>query len=173
MWTSLSSTAFLLALSTTSATAFVKSGASISRPHLSHAVGQWRLATVPTRLASSTKTYLDTPKTLPEFANKKEYMKYMETVSVLPKGFSIGTADGTFVSKEAPGLGNLKIRGTVIYLTEGATEHWAAVFTQNKVRITVRVERMHFHRLDQTFDQARVTHNLPLYIVFSFLVLPL
>ena len=141
MWTiSLSSAALFLALTTTSATAFVKSADSAlvigpPRHHHHHRMFHprgWSLATIPTRLAS-TKTDLDTPKTLPDFANKKEYMKYMETVSLLPKGFSIGTADGTFVSKEAPGMGDLKIRGTVIYLTEGATENWAAVFTQNKV----------------------------------------
>jgi hypothetical protein len=58
----------------------------------------------------------------------------MESVAGLPKGFATGTADGTFISKEAPGMGNLKIRGTVIYLTEGPTTNWAAVFTSNKVR---------------------------------------
>jgi hypothetical protein len=31
-------------------------------------------------------------------------------------------------------LGNLPIRATVLYLTEGPTENWAAVFTSNKVR---------------------------------------
>jgi hypothetical protein len=31
-------------------------------------------------------------------------------------------------------LGKLKIRATVIHLTEGPTENWAACFTSNKVR---------------------------------------
>jgi hypothetical protein len=36
----------------------------------------------------------DTPEVLPEFADKKEYMEYMETVSSLPEGFAVGTAKG-------------------------------------------------------------------------------
>ena len=76
----------------------------------------------------------DTPVELPSFGSSDEYLAYMEGVSALPKGFAIGTADGTFVSEEAPALGNLKIRGTVIQLTEGPTENWAAVFTKNRVR---------------------------------------
>ena len=75
----------------------------------------------------------DTPETLPEFANAEDYLKYLGTVSQLPLGFATGTADGTFISVEAPGLGNLKIRATVIQLTEGPTENWAACFTSNKV----------------------------------------
>ena len=75
----------------------------------------------------------DTPEILPDFASKDEYLQYMETVSALPKGFATGTADGKFVSEEAPALGNLPIRGSVIHLTEGATDSWAAVFTKNKV----------------------------------------
>lgn len=81
----------------------------------------------------STKTPTDTDLVLPEFANAEEYLAYMEQASSLPKGFAIGTANGEFVSVEAPALGKLKIRGTVIYLTEGATDNWAAVFTSNKV----------------------------------------
>ena len=77
--------------------------------------------------------YGDTPETLPAFADADEYLKYLDKVSALPKGFACGTADGTFVSVEAPSLGNLKIRGTVIYLTEGPTDSWAACFTSNKV----------------------------------------
>jgi len=82
-------------------------------------------------LRSST-TSADTDIILPEFANVDEYLAYMERVSALPKGFAIGTADGQFISEEAPALGKLKIRGTVIYLTEGPTDNWAAVFTSNK-----------------------------------------
>ena len=77
---------------------------------------------------------VDTPETLPEFADVDEYLAYMDTVSQLPKGFATGTSDGTFISVEAPGLGNLKIRATVIQLTDGPTENWAACFTSNKVR---------------------------------------
>jgi glutamate N-acetyltransferase / amino-acid N-acetyltransferase len=74
----------------------------------------------------------DTPVTLPEFENKEAYMEYMQGVSALPKGFATGTASGTFVSEEAPALGNLPIKGTIIHLTEGPTDNWAAVFTSNK-----------------------------------------
>lgn len=76
----------------------------------------------------------DTPVDLPEFANADEYLAYMESVSALPRGFATGSGEGTFVSKEAPSLGNLPIRGTVIQLTEGPTESWAACFTSNRVR---------------------------------------
>ena len=74
----------------------------------------------------------DTPVELPEFASKEEYMKFMEGVSGLPKGFATGTAKGTFISPEAPLMGPLPIKGTVIHLTEGPTDNWAAVFTSNK-----------------------------------------
>jgi hypothetical protein len=83
---------------------------------------------------SATQVSKDTPETLPEFPNVEAYLEYLETVSQLPKGFATGTADGTFVSVEAPGLGNLKIRATVIHLTDGPTDNWAACFTSNKVR---------------------------------------
>jgi hypothetical protein len=76
---------------------------------------------------------VDTPEILPSFASQEEYLAYMEQVAALPKGFATGTAGGKFVSVEAPGLGPLPIRATVIVLTEGPTEHWAAVFTKNKV----------------------------------------
>ena len=75
----------------------------------------------------------DTPEILPEFANVEEYLEYMGTVSKLPLGFATGTADGGFISVEAPALGKLKIRATVIKLTDGPTENWAACFTSNKV----------------------------------------
>lgn len=77
----------------------------------------------------------DTPETLPDFKTAEDYLKYMESVSALPKGFSTGTADGTFVSVEAPSLGNLKIRGTIIYVSSGPTDNWAACYTSNKVRL--------------------------------------
>lgn len=81
---------------------------------------------------SATVTSKDTPAVLPEFASAREYLAYMETVSDLPKGFATGSAEGTFVSVEAPALGKLNIRGTIIYLTGGGTDNWAAVFTQNR-----------------------------------------
>lgn len=46
----------------------------------------------------------DTPEILPEFADKKEYMDYMETVSSLPEGFAVGTAKGvSYYSSENEG----------------------------------------------------------------------
>lgn len=44
--------------------------------------------------ASSQLFASDTPEVLPEFADRKEYMEYMETVSSLPEGFAVGTAKG-------------------------------------------------------------------------------
>ena len=85
----------------------------------------------PAAAAASAK---DTPVQLPDFTDKESYLAYMESVASLPQGFATGTADGKFVSVEAPGMGPLPIRGTVIHLTEGPTESWAAVFTKNKVR---------------------------------------
>lgn len=76
----------------------------------------------------------DTPVLLPDFGSRPEYLDYMESVAALPQGFATGTANGQFTSVEAPGLGPLPIRGTVIHLTNGPTESWAAVFTKNKVR---------------------------------------
>ncbi|CAB9508452.1 protein ArgJ, mitochondrial [Seminavis robusta] len=85
-----------------------------------------------TRQNAATEVSQDTPATLPAFENKEAYMEYMEGVSALPKGFATGTAKGTFISVEAPAMGALPIKGTVIHLTEEATENWAAVFTSNK-----------------------------------------
>lgn len=95
----------------------------------------------------------DTPLELPEFSSSEEYLTYMETVSALPQGFSVGTAKGKFVSVEAPALGELPIKATVIHLTEGPTDNWAAVFTQNKVCICIGVEGLVFSRwIDSTFS---------------------
>jgi hypothetical protein len=76
----------------------------------------------------------DTPTTLPEFENTEAYMSYLATVAALPKGFATGSASGKFVSVEAPAMGKLPIKGTIIYLTEGPSDNWAAVFTSNMVR---------------------------------------
>ena len=95
------------------------------------------LTAVSSSSASSTNNSNDndTPVTLPAFASAADYLAYMATVATpLPQGFAIGTADGTFTSVEAPNLGALPIRATVIHLPDGPTEAWAAVFTQNQVR---------------------------------------
>ena len=75
----------------------------------------------------------DTPEVLPDFSSAEEYTTYLETKAALPKGFATGTGAGKFVSVEAPALGKLPIRATVIQLTEGPTDNWAAVFTSNMV----------------------------------------
>jgi hypothetical protein len=75
----------------------------------------------------------DTPTVLPSFTSKEEYMTYMEQVSALPQGFASGTANGQFISVEAPNMGPLPIRATIIHLTNGPTQSWAAVYTKNKV----------------------------------------
>lgn len=105
---------------------------------------------------SSTKK--DTPQTLPDFASNDEYMKYMTSVSELPEGFAVGTAKGTFVSEEAPNLGNLPIKATVIHLPDGPTENWAAVFTTNKVCIFL-TQCCLLHLLDSTL-------TMPLFLQF-------
>lgn len=112
-----------------------------AHPHPSTAflltLGPTTTITTPTsqqHFTSLGTTSNDTPETLPEFPNVDAYVQYLETVSQLPKGFATGTADGTFISVEAPGLGNLKIRGTIIQLTSGPTDSWAACFTSNRVR---------------------------------------
>ena len=61
----------------------------------------------------------------------------MKAAGKLPSGFAVGTATGTFVSVEAPSMGKLPIKATVIHLTEGPTDSWAAVFTSNKVCLIV------------------------------------
>lgn len=74
----------------------------------------------------------DTASELPCFETKEEYEKYLLDASALPKGFATGSAIGKFIPEEAPMKGYLPIKGTVIYLTSGPTNNWAAVFTQNK-----------------------------------------
>lgn len=122
--------ALLFAITTTSSAAFAPSlaGKSVTR-HISSSSSQ---------LWSASFVSQDTPVQLPEFASKADYLEYLETVSALPKGFAAGSADGTFVSVEAPAMGKLPIRATIITLTEGATDSWAAVFTTNKVRVCVQ-----------------------------------
>ena len=74
----------------------------------------------------------DTPRELPQFTSKEEYMDYIMKASGLPLGFSTGSAIGSFVPDEAPGMGSLPIKGTIIHLTDGPSDSWAATFTQNK-----------------------------------------
>jgi hypothetical protein len=131
MWSMLYSKALFVTLTATSAAAFARSGPSHARvfsvlPRGGSTSGSSNLY--------STTSATDTPTLLPDFASKEEYLTFMEGVSALPKGFATGTAKGTFISAEAPLLGNLPIKGTVIYLTEGPTDNWAAVFTKNRVR---------------------------------------
>ena len=83
--------------------------------------------------ALSSLTSADTGVSIPEFLNQDEYMAYLEQVSALPNGFSVGVANGEFIPEEAPSMGKMRIRGTLIYLTEGPTDNWAGVFTKNKV----------------------------------------
>jgi len=75
----------------------------------------------------------DTDSILPSFNNLEEYTSYLKSAGQLPSGFAVGTATGEFVSVEAPAMGKLPIKATVIHLTEGPTDSWAAVFTSNKV----------------------------------------
>lgn len=74
----------------------------------------------------------DTHSELPSFKSKEEYEKYLLEASGLPKGFATGSAVGAFVPEEAPSMGSLPIKGTIIHLTGGPTDNWAAVFTKNK-----------------------------------------
>ena len=88
------------------------------------------------RKPSSSSTSLraaDTDSILPTFSNKEKYTSYLKSAGQLPSGFAVGTATGEFVSVEAPAMGKLPIKATIIHLTEGPTDSWAAVFTSNKV----------------------------------------
>lgn len=92
-------------------------------------------ARVPSSSLRTTAITQDTPETLPVFENSEKYVEYLKSVSALPKGFATGTGQGKFVSPEAPSMGELPIRGTIIQMTEGPTESWAACFTSNKVSL--------------------------------------
>lgn len=65
-----------------------------------------------------------------EFASEAEYLAFLEKDGALPAGFRVGTAPLTFVPVEAPDLGELAMRLTVICADE-PTESYAAVFTSN------------------------------------------
>lgn len=95
--------------------------------------GSWTSSPPVVKTSQLSMADADTPETLPTFENAEEYIDYLKTVAALPKGFATGTGEGTFVSVEAPSLGDLKIRGTVIQLTDGPSDNWAATYTSNKV----------------------------------------
>mmetsp|Transcript_16839 Transcript_16839/g.39909 ORF Transcript_16839/g.39909 Transcript_16839/m.39909 type:complete len:510 (+) Transcript_16839:194-1723(+) len=134
--------AAILSTVLTASAVVVKSASAFAFPH-HHQISGSKVATHAS-LSSSSSTYIrhatflsatkggDTDAILPEFSSLEEYMDYLSAASSLPKGFATGTASGTFISKEAPALGPLPIKGTVIHLTEGATDSWAACFTSNK-----------------------------------------
>ena len=74
----------------------------------------------------------DTDAVLPEFGSLDEYLAYLDAASALPLGFAAGTAAGEFVPVESPAMGSLPVKGTLIHLTDGPTDSWAAVFTRNR-----------------------------------------
>jgi hypothetical protein len=127
MWFSSSILSFLLLTTTCSRPSFAFT-TSISASAATFGARCWSHSHLPAAAVSG-----DTPETLPDFESLDKYLEYMATVSALPQGFATGTADGTFISQEAPLMGKLKIKGSVIHLTQGPTENWAAVFTSNKV----------------------------------------
>ena len=95
--------------------------------------GSFRRSSTACILHAETIDGVDTDTVLPSFSTKEEYTSYLNAAGKLPSGFAIGTATGGFVSVEAPAMGELPIKATVIHLTEGPTDSWAAVFTSNKV----------------------------------------
>jgi len=76
--------------------------------------------------------YKDTADELPPFQTQEEYTEYLVNASTLPKGFATGSAEASFVPNEAPSMGSLPIKGTIIHLVDGPTDSWAATFTENK-----------------------------------------
>lgn len=78
-----------------------------------------------------TATTVDENSELPPFSSKEEYLSFLESQGELPLGFKCGDANGTFVPVEAPSMGSLPIKATVVVLDE-PTDNWAAVFTKNK-----------------------------------------
>lgn len=126
--------ALLFAFSTTATTAFAPSTALARMSGVQH-----RSITITHTGRFVSSVSADTPVLLPDFSSQQEYLDYLQGASGLPKGFATGSADGSFVSVEAPSMGDLKIRGTIISLTEGPTDNWAAVFTTNKVSAGYRL----------------------------------
>lgn len=94
---------------------------------------------------------VDTDSVLPSFSTKEEYTSYMKAAGKLPTGFAVGTASGDFISVEAPAMGKLPIKATVIHLTEGPTDSWAAVFTSNKVCGSVWLRHLLVHSVCSMF----------------------
>jgi len=85
------------------------------------------------RALSDVETFSkDTDAEIPPFLSREDYTMYLAERSGLPQGFQTGVASGNFLSVEAPALGYLNIRATVIHLPDGPTDTWAACFTKNK-----------------------------------------
>merc|ERR1740139_81274 len=68
----------------------------------------------------------------PEFSSLSSYTEHLSQLCSLPKGFSIGKSEGKFIAVEAPSLGELPINLNIVYLPDGPTRDWSAVFTSNK-----------------------------------------
>jgi hypothetical protein len=131
----------IVATTTTTTSAFVLG--SIHRPTT---ISPFHTAAAESSDAVTTTTNTlvgDTPTVLPSFHNKEEYMTYMEQVAALPLGFATGTANGQFISVEAPSMGPLPIRATIIHVTNGPTDSWAAVYTKNKVTVFKFISFVH------------------------------
>lgn len=83
----------------------------------------------------------DTDSKFPSFQSEQEYEEYLKQASGLPKGFATGSAVGNFIPEEAPSMGSLPIKGTIIHLPDGPSDNWAAVFTENKVSTSIENQR--------------------------------
>jgi len=99
--------------------AFITSRSSIARA-------------IPNNAKTTTTTTTLLATNVPECSSKQEYEAHLDTIGALPKGFATGTAKGTFVPEDVPSMGELNVEGTVIHLTQGPTDSWAATFTKNK-----------------------------------------
>jgi hypothetical protein len=100
---------------------------------ISPSIQKYKTPSIQSTLYATTEFGKDTASTFPPFANEDEYLKYITEASALPQGFSTGSAVGKFIPEEAPSMGYLPIKATIIHLTDGPTDNWAATFTQNKV----------------------------------------
>lgn len=65
-----------------------------------------------------------------QFSSEEDYLSHLSTEARLPAGFQVGTTKLTFVSAEAPEIGELPMRLTLVRL-DAPTEKYAAVFTSN------------------------------------------
>ena len=115
-------------------------------------------------LRATTTADGDTDTILPSFDTKEEYTSYLKAAGKLPSGFAVGTAIGKFVSVEAPAMGELPIKATVIHLTEGPTDSWAAVFTSNKVCLCCNLNTYVYLLQLQLHTVAHIMHVLDVYL---------